>query len=63
MPRFLKTAIFNIFYEKEFVNPQGRLFKANFYKCGDELPLPHYLSWNPIYTETPDFYRPDFLAG
>ena len=36
--------------------------KANFYKCGDELQTPHFLSWNPIQIEQPDFHRPDFFG-
>ncbi len=32
--------------------------RANFYKCGDDLPLPHYLSWNLIHTPEPDFHVP-----
>ena len=32
---------------------------ANFYKCGDELPTPHFLSWNPIKWEGPSFHRPE----
>jgi hypothetical protein len=27
---------------------QGKILKANFYKCGDELPEPHFLSWSNI---------------
>ena len=41
----------------------GREVKANFYKCGDELRTPHFLSWNPIHTEKPDFHRPDFFGS
>lgn len=40
----------------------GRELKANFYKCGDELPQKHYLSWSPIKTEKPDFHRPEFFG-
>lgn len=29
---------------------------ANVYKCGDNLSHPHYLSWKPIDTPTPDFH-------
>ena len=36
--------------------------KGNFYKCGDRLQTPHYLSWNPIHTERPDFHRPEFFG-
>jgi hypothetical protein len=35
---------------------------GNFYKCGDDTSMKHYVSWNPILTETPDFHRPDFFG-
>lgn len=31
---------------------------ANVYKCGDNLSQPHYLSWQPIDTPSPDFHVP-----
>lgn len=34
----------------------------NLFKCGDELSHPHFLSWQPIRTEKPDFHRPEFFA-
>ena len=43
----------------------GRLpekIRANFYKCGDKTAHPHFLSWNPVLTEKPDFHRPDFFG-
>ncbi|WP_108822981.1 carbohydrate-binding family 9-like protein [Dysgonomonas sp. Marseille-P4361] len=36
--------------------------KGNFYKCGDNLSECHYLSWNPIGTEKPDFHRPEYFG-
>ena len=36
--------------------------RANFYKCGDLTAHPHFLSWSPIFTEQPDFHRPDFFG-
>lgn len=36
--------------------------RGNFYKCGDETSDPHYISWNPVETENPDFHRPDFFG-
>ncbi len=36
--------------------------RANFYKCGDETPQPHYLSWSPIDTPSPDFHVPQFFG-
>lgn len=36
--------------------------KGNFYKCAAGSSQPHYLSWNPIKTPTPDFHRPEFFG-
>ena len=33
--------------------------RANVYKCGDQTVKSHYLSWNPITSEKPDFHRPE----
>lgn len=43
---------------------EGRQLKmrANFYKCASATSMPHYLSWNPIHTEKPDFHRPEFFG-
>ena len=43
---------------------QGNSFsaKGNFYKCGDELPEPHYLCWNKISAAEPNFHLPEFFA-
>ncbi len=43
---------------KSFNNLKAR---ANFYKCGDETEVPHYVTWNPIKTENPDYHRPEFF--
>ena len=32
--------------------------RANVYKCGDLTKQEHFLSWNPVTSETPDFHRP-----
>ena len=32
---------------------------GNLYKCGSKTAHPHYVSWNPIESDTPDFHRPD----
>lgn len=36
--------------------------KGNFYKCGDKCEHPHFLSWNPISTPTPDFHCPSYFG-
>ncbi len=33
--------------------------RANVYKCGDRTQEKHYLSWNPVTSEKPDFHRPE----
>ena len=35
---------------------------GNFYKCGDLTPHPHYVSWNPINSQKPDFHCPEFFG-
>jgi len=35
---------------------------ANFYKCGNDTSEPHYLTWNPVKTEKPDYHRPEFFG-
>ena len=32
---------------------------GNAYKCGDDLPVPHWVTLFPIDTDPPDFHRPD----
>jgi hypothetical protein len=43
-------------------NLSGKYISANFYKCGDDLPERHYLSWNPIKTDKPNFHTPDYFG-
>ena len=35
---------------------------ANFYKCGDKLKHPHFLSWKPVLTSSPDFHTPRYFG-
>lgn len=50
------------FFRHEIGSLSGRAIRANFYKCGDALSKPHFLSWSPIEIEKPDFHRPDFFG-
>jgi hypothetical protein len=36
--------------------------RANFYKCGDRLPQPHFLSWSNIEAPEPNFHLPNFFG-
>lgn len=40
----------------------GKKMKGNFYKCGDKLQTPHFLSWSPINLERPMFHCPRFFG-
>ncbi len=37
--------------------------KGNFYKCASGCTQPHYMSWNPIKTDKPDFHRQEFFGN
>lgn len=41
----------------------GLKMRGNFYKCGDELTVPHFLSWTKIKTDKPSFHQPEFFGG
>ena len=40
---------------------RGLQARANFYKCGDGLAVPHFVTWAPIATEKPDYHRPEYF--
>ncbi len=52
----------DVFVDHNVETLADKTFRANFYKCGDELSKPHYLSWNPIDTPKPDFHRPEYFG-
>lgn len=43
-------------------NLSGMDGHGNFYKCGDKLKHPHFLSWKPVVLPTPDFHQPRFFG-
>ncbi len=52
-----------VFTEHRLENFSGLQARGNFYKCGDDLPEPHFLVWNPVTAPAPEFHRPgDFGA-
>lgn len=50
------------FFQHKLNSFNGLKAKGNVYKCGDNLPVPHFISWNPIKTENPDFHRSEFFG-
>jgi hypothetical protein len=53
---------FETFFHHKVNNIKGKTFRANFYKCGDMLKVPHYVTWNPIGTENPDYHQPGYFG-
>ena len=54
---------FSAFQYHEIDSLKGKKCRANFYKCGDDLPEPHFVVWNEIKTEEPDYHRPEFFGS
>ena len=53
---------YEVFFHHNVDNLQGKTFMANFYKCGDRLSMPHYITWNPIQTNRPDYHQPKYFG-
>lgn len=51
-----------VFINHEIISFHHLEAKGNFYKCGDGLPQPHFLTWNMIEAEHPDFHRKEFFG-
>ncbi|WP_210466509.1 carbohydrate-binding family 9-like protein [Rufibacter roseolus] len=45
-----------------FTSLNEQTCKVNFYKCGDDLPKPHYLTWNTIKAASPNFHLPEYFG-
>lgn len=50
------------FSEHNIASLSGKQCSVNFYKCGDDLPVPHFLSWNNIRSAIPDFHIRKFFG-
>jgi hypothetical protein len=53
---------FDVFFQHQIKDLKGKIFRANFYKCGDKLTVPHYVTWNPIVTDQPDYHQPEHFG-
>lgn len=49
------------FLKKYFKNV-GKIWKGNFYKCGDMTDHVHFGAWSEIEVPEPDFHVPDFFG-
>jgi Carbohydrate-binding family 9 len=52
----------SIFTHHPTLSLTGKMYHANFYKCGDKLAEPHFLAWSNIDTPKPDFHCPIFFG-
>lgn len=50
------------FFKHSVDSLDGKTMKGNFYKCGDKLQTPHFLSWNPILLKQPMFHCPAYFG-
>ena len=53
---------FSAFYYHSIRSLKGKSCVANFYKCGDELPEPHFVSWSDIQWPQPNFHLRQFFG-
>ena len=52
----------SVFIYHPSLSLSGKTGRANFYKCGDKLPEPHYLTWSTIEFAKPNFHLPAFFG-
>lgn len=53
----------SVFWHSNIKTLDDKTIRANFYKCGDDLTKPHFLSWSEIEAPNPDFHRPDWFGS
>jgi hypothetical protein len=53
---------FKVFVYHSFTSLKNKVCSANFYKCGDKMSYPHFLSWNNIDHPFPNFHLPEFMG-
>jgi len=52
-----------VVFEHHRITTMGGLqCRGNFYKCGDDLPVPHFVAWNRIEAPGPNFHLPQFFG-
>ena len=53
---------FTVFKFDALTDLKGKQVHGNFYKCGDHLKQPHFMSWNKIENPTPNFHLPQYFG-
>lgn len=60
--RLLLHIPFAVFEAHEIDSLSGVRCTGNFYKCGDDLPEPHFVAWNHIDSPVPNFHLPQYFG-
>ena len=50
------------YWQTDIKTFDGLKARGNFYKCGDNLTVPHFVSWTKIDTPSPSFHQPAFFG-
>ncbi|KAK8885666.1 hypothetical protein M9Y10_041118 [Tritrichomonas musculus] len=50
------------FWKHNLTSLHGVKAHCNFYKCGDSLSKPHFITWRPIKNPKPFFHMPEFFG-
>ena len=53
---------FAVFSRHRIVSLKGAHCFGNFFKCGNDLPHSHYLCWNNIIADNPEFHLPEYFG-
>lgn len=53
---------FSLFTHHKITSLKGSTARCNFFKCGDDLPDLHFMSWSPIGHSGPDFHLSQFFG-
>lgn len=53
---------FEVFTHSNITDLPSTKCRANFYKCGDLLPEPHFICWSNVQSESPNFHLPDYFG-
>ena len=53
---------FTLFIYHQLDTMEGKKCRANFYKCGDQLPVPHFVAWSNVISPEPNFHLPAFFG-
>ena len=52
----------DVFSYHNITTLEGLNCQANFYKCGDNMPQPHFITWNEIKAGEPNFHLPEYFG-